>query len=294
MYYWNDHKTPTSGEIGWTLSDDFTVTDLVADSTATLVTRVCPTGRPLFHRRTNLIDMSLNGTPVQSRQFYNDDLYGSYGAVDPASVLNTATVALLRGQGPHDGGAGGPVPPGLVPPLLSPSPGRTWRSPPSGHVAGDGGPAAHPRERLLRERRSPRGRHVTADPRARGPLRRAGGDRAERRIRPAVLPRQRGGHRGVRRDPGGRGACRHRDHARPEPHAAGRGTGHALRGRDARRLRVRGAGPGGLPVRALPRRGGRRALRGLRRGTDASTPTPSRRTWPTPTTAGRRRWSSSA
>ncbi|MBZ0267074.1 hypothetical protein K8I85_02875, partial [bacterium] len=76
------------------------LTDLVADSSATIVTRVCPTGRPLFHTKTNIIDISLNGTAVQSRQFYNQSLYTPQVVVDPALVLNTATVPpgiLLEG-----------------------------------------------------------------------------------------------------------------------------------------------------------------------------------------------------
>ncbi len=94
FYYWNSHRTPTDGLVGWSFDDGFAAPDPVPGSTATLTARVCPTGQGAatrFHLFSNVCSFRLNGTQVGSRTFYNNNLY-SGGVVPPANVLHTFPV----------------------------------------------------------------------------------------------------------------------------------------------------------------------------------------------------------
>lgn len=88
FYYWNDHRILT-GENGWTMTDDFVVTDLIPGSTASITARVAATGRPIFHQNSNELEFSVNSTLLgQELLSIEQNLYAN-GVGDPASFLHT-------------------------------------------------------------------------------------------------------------------------------------------------------------------------------------------------------------
>ena len=92
FYFWNDHRTPTSGEAGWPMDDTFEVLDLVPGTDAELTARVCPTGKPIYGAYTNVVTFGVNGTEVGNRRWYNNSFYTLQGVVNPDSSLNTHAV----------------------------------------------------------------------------------------------------------------------------------------------------------------------------------------------------------
>jgi hypothetical protein len=88
--YRNNGATPTSGEVGWTFSDPFTVPDPVVGRPAELVARVCGQGAPVLSGYTNIVTFTVNGAQVGEDTFYNANIYpsGSLGTPgDPSRVL---------------------------------------------------------------------------------------------------------------------------------------------------------------------------------------------------------------
>lgn len=103
FFYWNDQTTPTSGAVGWTFTDPFLVENIQPDSTAALLARVCPTGKPIFGRFTNDVEFNVNATQVGNRGFYNEHFYSFGGVVNPDSVMNSHVIpAGLLTNGSND------------------------------------------------------------------------------------------------------------------------------------------------------------------------------------------------
>ena len=105
FYYWNDHRLLT-GDNGWTMSDDFVVTDMVPGSAASITARVAATGRPLFSFNTNDLEFSVNSTLLgQERLYIRTDHYTNQELGDPASFLHTYPIAAgLLNEGTNEFG----------------------------------------------------------------------------------------------------------------------------------------------------------------------------------------------
>ncbi|HMB70198.1 MAG TPA: C25 family cysteine peptidase [bacterium] len=114
--YRNNSATFTGGDVGWTFTDTFQVLDPVSAGADTLVARVCPGGGTVYGSFSNVLDFTVNGTPVGQTSFFNSSLYNSSGVVPsnavvfphvlpPGLLVNGSNSFTFRGRTYRTGGS---------------------------------------------------------------------------------------------------------------------------------------------------------------------------------------------
>lgn len=110
FFYRNNSQNLTGGDAGWSFNDPLPISDPLPGVTDTLVARVLPAGRTVYSSYSNVLDFTVNGTPVGTTSFVNSTVYGSSSSVlppqnviwkhpIPAGLLNgTSDTFNLRGR----------------------------------------------------------------------------------------------------------------------------------------------------------------------------------------------------